>query len=81
MVWRKSLRRLDTLWESGLPAIWREAAAIQAMRFFRQKCASRFTTAAQPIATKVYSHRARRGFVEYSMVWQTRGQRAGPPQG
>jgi hypothetical protein len=53
-----------------LPAIWRAAAAIQATRFFRQKCGSRFTTAAQPIATKVYSHRVRRGFVEYSMVWR-----------
>jgi hypothetical protein len=57
MVWRKSLRRLDPLWESGLPAIWRAAAAIQATRFFRQKRASRFTTAAQPIATKVCSRR------------------------
>jgi hypothetical protein len=35
MVWRKSLRRLDPLWESGLPAIWRAAAAIQTPQFFR----------------------------------------------
>ena len=45
------------LWEQTLVAIWRAAAAIQTPRFFRYKCAARFTTAAQPIATKVCSHR------------------------
>ena len=38
-------------------AIWRKAAAIQAPRFSRQKCASRFTTAAPPIARKRYSYK------------------------
>jgi hypothetical protein len=63
MVWRKSLKRLDPLWEFGSPAIWRTAAAIQTPKFFRWKCASRFTTATPPIATKVYSHRVRHGLV------------------
>jgi hypothetical protein len=46
MVWRKSLRRVDPLWESGSPAIWRAAAVIQAPRFFfSKKCAGRSTTA------------------------------------
>ena len=38
-------------------AIWREAAANQAPRFSRQKCASRFRTAAPPIARKRYSYK------------------------
>ena len=38
-------------------AIWREAAVTRAPRFSRQKCASRFTTAAPPIARKRYSYK------------------------
>ena len=38
-------------------AIWREAAVTRAPRFSRRKCASRFTTAAPPIARKRYSYK------------------------
>jgi hypothetical protein len=43
---------LITLWESGWPAIWRAAAAIQPTRSFNKKCARRFTAAGQPIASE-----------------------------
>ena len=38
-------------------AIWREAAVTRAPHFSRQKCASRFTTAAPPIARKRDSYK------------------------
>ena len=60
-------------------AIWREAAAIQTPRFFRQNYGARFTTAAPPIARKRDSYSGLRNAADPVASGASRdGLRSGP---